>query len=170
MTERGRHQTVLNAALISIVVALLIGAAVAYIWILPALKGDQSDWIAPAKGELRLQGKVLYEQYCASCHGVDMQGQFNWRTPLPNGRLPAPPHDVTGHTWHHPDWQLRRMIKDGFTPGVMVPSGYESDMPAFGSILNDDQIDAILGYIKSVWPEKALEAQREISLKSKPPQ
>ena len=170
MTETGRTQKVLNTASISIVIALLVGAATGYFWVLPALKDDQPVWIAPANGELRLQGKVLYDQYCASCHGVDMQGQFNWRTPLASGRLPAPPHDVTGHTWHHPDWQLRSMIKDGFIPGVTAPSGYESDMPAFGAVLNESQIDVILAYIKSFWPEQALQAQREISLKSRAPQ
>ena len=157
-------------AVISIVIALLIGAAVGYFWVLPALKNDQPAWIAPATGSIRLQGKGLYDQYCASCHGVDLQGQSNWRTPLASGRLPAPPHDVTGHTWHHPDWQLRSMIKDGFVAGVTAPPGYQSDMPAFGSVLSDAQIDVILAYIKSSWPEQALQAQREISLKSRAPQ
>lgn len=154
-------------ATISIVMALLIGAAVGYFWVLPSFKEDQSGWIAPSTGQIRLQGKGLYDQYCASCHGVDLQGQFNWRAPLASGRLPAPPHDVTGHTWHHPDWQLRSMIKDGFVPGLTAPPGYQSDMPAFGEVLSDGQIDLILAYIKSSWPEEALKAQREISVKSR---
>jgi mono/diheme cytochrome c family protein len=56
------------------------------------------------------------------------------------------------------------MIKIGFVGGVNAPTGYQSDMPAFESVLTNAQIELILGYIKSGWPEQALAAQREISL------
>ncbi|AWB35657.1 hypothetical protein DBV39_05490 [Orrella marina] len=113
-----------------------------------------------------MQGKILYEQYCASCHGVNLEGQPRWRDRMSNGRLPAPPHDVTGHTWHHPDAELRSLIRDGLVPGITAPPGYESDMPAYGEILTDEQIDLILAYIKGFWPEQALDAQREITISS----
>ena len=51
-----------------------------------------------------VQGKTVYTANCAACHGANLEGQANWRERLDNGRLPAPPHDKTGHTWHHPDW------------------------------------------------------------------
>jgi mono/diheme cytochrome c family protein len=66
---------------------------------------------------------------------------------LPNGRLPAPPHDATGHTWHHPDRELFEITKNG--PAGIAP-GYESDMPAFKDVLNDREIWAVLAYIKSL--------------------
>src|ERR1700757_2322872 len=59
------------------------------------------------------RGRVVYAQQCASCHGENLEGQPNWRVRLPNGRLPAPPHDATGHTWHHGDKELFSMIKTG---------------------------------------------------------
>ncbi|UOD51612.1 c-type cytochrome [Orrella daihaiensis] len=121
-------------------------------------------WISPDDGQARLEGKRLYDAYCASCHGVHLQGEPKWRDRMANGRLPAPPHDVSGHTWHHSDAQLIEMIKIGFMGGVNAPRGYQSDMPAFGSILSDEQIRLILAYIKSSWPEQALAAQKEISL------
>ena len=124
---------------------------------------SNTGWIAPAQGQAKIQGQRLYDMYCASCHGVDLQGQDNWRTRMANGRLPAPPHDVTGHTWHHPDWQLIEMTQIGFVGGVNAPPGYESDMPAFEDVLSNDQIRLILGYIKTSWPDDALAAQREIS-------
>lgn len=124
-----------------------------------------AKWIAPLDGQPKIDGKRLYDMYCASCHGANLEGQPNWRTRMANGRLPAPPHDVSGHTWHHPDSQLIEMIKIGFVGGVNAPQGYQSDMPAFGSVLNDEQIVQIIGYIKTVWPKRALEAQKEISLK-----
>jgi mono/diheme cytochrome c family protein len=55
------------------------------------------------------RGKVVYKEHCASCHGANLEGQPNWRHRLPNGRMPAPPHDPTGHTWHHSDKQLFEM-------------------------------------------------------------
>ena len=48
-------------------------------------------------------GKAIYAENCASCHGVVLEGQANWRQRDAEGYLPAPPHDETGHTWHHPD-------------------------------------------------------------------
>jgi mono/diheme cytochrome c family protein len=94
-------------------------------------------------------GRTLYDAHCAACHGADLEGAPDWQVPGPDGRLPAPPHDATGHTWHHPDEMLLIMTRDGI--GAVVP-GYESDMPAFGGILEDDEIRAILAFIRSTWP------------------
>ncbi len=107
------------------------------------------------------RGKQLYAQACAACHGADLQGQPNWRERLPNGRMPAPPHDATGHTWHHPDAVLFAITRNGLVPGVTAPQGYVSDMPAFGNSMSDEDIIAVLAYIKSTWPEKMAAAQRE---------
>ena len=106
-------------------------------------------------------GAALYQQYCASCHGAELQGQPDWRSPGPDGRLPAPPHDATGHTWHHSDDILFRITRDG--TAAVVGGGYESNMPGFGNNLRDTQIQAILDYIKSTWPERERAYQREIT-------
>jgi S-disulfanyl-L-cysteine oxidoreductase SoxD len=146
------------------IIAIAIGI-VAYGLLFGHARSTASEWIAPAQGEQWIQGQQIYTTYCAACHGVKLEGQPNWRSRMANGRLPAPPHDVTGHTWHHPDWQLIGMIRDGLVPGVTAPARYESDMPGFAKILSDEQIRLVLGYIKSYWPEDILKAQREISLK-----
>jgi mono/diheme cytochrome c family protein len=105
------------------------------------------------------EGKQIYLDSCASCHGTNLKGQPNWKQRLPNGRLPAPPHDATGHTWHHSDRQLFRIVKEG--PGAIMP-GYETDMPGFGAVLTDGEITAVLEYIKSTWPdrERAIQVSR----------
>ncbi len=121
-------------------------------------------FIDPADQARVIQGKVIYANNCATCHGAELQGQPNWRERLPNGRLPAPPHDKFGHTWHHPDAMLFDMVKNGLVPGKTAPPGYESDMPAYATILTDDEIIAVLTYIKSSWPPKVLQAQREVTL------
>ena len=98
-------------------------------------------------------GTMVYRDHCASCHGANLEGQPDWKSRNPDGRLPAPPHDETGHTWHHPDDMLFQITKLGLKP-PMAPAGYQSDMPAFGAVLTDEQIWAVLAYIKSKWPEK----------------
>lgn len=108
------------------------------------------------------RGKTVYAASCASCHGASLQGQFNWRQRLPNGRMPAPPHDASGHTWHHPDEMLFGITKEGLVPGKYGPPGYVSDMPAFGSILNDADIAAALSYIQSRWPPEVQRAREEM--------
>ena len=66
--------------------------------------------------------------------------------------MPAPPHDASGHTWHHGDDVLIESIKLG---GARLPDniGGFSDMPAFEGVLKDEEIAAVLTYIKSTWPE-----------------
>lgn len=102
-------------------------------------------------------GSNVYGEYCATCHGAGLEGQPNWRSPLPNGRLPAPPHDASGHTWHHSDGELTTIIRSGLAGLV---SGAESDMPAYEGILADEEIAAVLAFIKSYWPpdERAYQA------------
>ena len=106
-------------------------------------------------------GKALYERHCASCHGANLEGQPAWRTRLPTGRMPAPPHDDSGHTWHHADDILFGITKSGLAPPY-GPPGYQSDMPAFGSTLSDREIWDVLAYIKSRWSPRAREAQAQI--------
>lgn len=76
--------------------------------------------------------------------------------------MPAPPHDDSGHTWHHADDILFGIVKVGVNPHY-APAGYENDMPAFGSALTDRQIWDVLTYIKSRWSSRALAAQVQIT-------
>lgn len=48
-------------------------------------------------------GSEIYAEHCASCHGRSLEGHPEWQVRDAEGYLPAPPHDETGHTWHHPD-------------------------------------------------------------------
>jgi mono/diheme cytochrome c family protein len=105
-------------------------------------------------------GRRIYAEHCAVCHGANLEGQPNWMDRKPDGRLPAPPHDVSGHTWHHPDQQLMLITKKGLS--AVVP-GYVSDMPAFENVLTDEQITAVLAYIESNWPPDIRERQRALT-------
>ncbi len=106
------------------------------------------------------QGAKVYAQNCAACHGAKLEGQPNWRRRLPNGRLPAPPHDESGHTWHHTDAVLFAITKNGLVPPY-APKDYESDMPAFAGALSDEEIWAVLAYLKSHWRSQEVLSARE---------
>lgn len=116
----------------------------------------------PVTGEQIALGQEVYAQNCASCHGANLEGQPNWKRRLENGRMPAPPHDESGHTWHHSDQDLFAITKLG-VGGVVA--GYESDMLAFGEILSDEEIAAVLAFIKSNWPERQRDVQARITAK-----
>jgi len=105
-------------------------------------------------------GRRLYLDHCAACHGVDLEGAPDWRRPGPDGRLPAPPHDETGHTWHHGDAMLFDYVRRG-GQAVLDDLGvrYDSGMPAFGELLSDAEIEAILAYIRSTWPQRVRDYQ-----------
>ena len=109
-----------------------------------------------------LAGERLYQENCASCHGANLEGQPDWRSRLPNGRLPAPPHDASGHTWHHTDRVLLDIVKRG--TAAIVGNGYESDMPGFKEVLTDEEITAIIDYIKSTWPDRLRASQESRTL------
>ncbi|MEL0108340.1 MAG: cytochrome c [Rhodospirillaceae bacterium] len=136
--------------LVSVFVIICSVSAI-YLWNLP--DNEQDVVIDPTNKKSVVLGKTVYAKHCASCHGAKLEGQPNWKQRLPNGRLPAPPHDATGHTWHHPDKLLFKMTKYG--PASLLPEGqYQSDMPGLKGVLSDDEILASLAYIKSTWPKE----------------
>lgn len=121
---------------------------------------------AGSQGEARdlANGSTLYAQHCAACHGADLEGAPTWRQPGPNGRLPAPPHDATGHTWHHADQVLFEITKYG--SAAVIGGGYESDMIGFGDVMSDSDIRDVLAYIKSTWPERERQFQSDITARA----
>ncbi len=108
-------------------------------------------------------GRLLYAENCASCHGANLEGQPNWREPGPDGIFPAPPHDETGHTWHHGDGLLFDYVKLGGQEMMkrMGAGDAKSGMPAFGDRLSDDQIRDILAFVRSTWPDRLREIQAQ---------
>ena len=108
-----------------------------------------------------IAGAQLYSDNCASCHGVNLEGQPKWQMRNDDGSLPAPPHDETGHTWHHDNQLLFNYTKLG---GQLLLEqrgidGSASRMPGFAESLTDDQIWDILAFIQSTWPDKIKDVQ-----------
>ena len=112
----------------------------------------------PDNAEHVALGQQVYASFCAGCHGGNLEGQPNWRQRLPLGNFPAPPHDETGHTWHHADQWLFEIVKYGGK--YHAPTRYRSAMSAYQEMLSDAEIWAVLAFIKSRWPA-AIRAQQE---------
>lgn len=131
----------------AIVLALGLGAG---IWAI-ADGGAESGLLPYRDASAVARGREIYASECASCHGDNLQGEADWRTRDADGYMPAPPHDASGHTWHHPDEQLIAITALGLER--LVGQGYQSRMPGFADILSQDDIAAVLAYVKSTWPD-----------------
>ena len=148
--QRGR----IRALVIGGVVILMIGLVV--LNVRSSMRTSPSDTTNMEQVEL---GRQVYRTRCASCHGANLEGQPNWQQELPTGGRPAPPHDATGHTWHHDDQSLFTTVKYGGQ--ATSPPGYKNNMPAFGESLSDMEIWAVLAFIKSTWPSEIQTAQQQ---------
>ena len=126
--------------------------AVAILATLPACDGAGSAarLLRPDDAAVVASGEALYALHCAVRHGAQLEGQPDWRQLGPDSLLPAPPHDETGHSWHHPDQVLFDLTKYG---PAYFEEGYASAMPAFEDILTDAEIIAVLAFIKSSWSD-----------------
>jgi mono/diheme cytochrome c family protein len=142
------------------VVAASLGLMAYNVWM--TLPGGRAD---PNDSRQVAQGQSVYERMCASCHGRSLEGQPNWRQALPTGGFPAPPHDESGHTWHHPDSVLFNITKSGGQSAA--PQGFKSNMPGFGGLLRDEEIWAVLAYIKSRWPSHIQARQEEVTRRNR---
>ena len=109
-------------------------------------------------------GQETFTSTCAACHGDTGQGQPNWHIPKEDGTLPAPPLNGEGHTWHHPDGFLYRVVSQGgrIQEGPGVPD-FKSGMPAFGDNLSHEEIIEVLTYVKSLWSGKTSRSGLSIS-------
>jgi len=118
--------------------------------------------LAPDDAAALATGQAVYAKHCAACHGARLEGQPHWRERDAGGRLPAPPHDASGHTWHHPDQVLFDITKYGVAKAANLKD-YDSAMPAYEGVLSDAEIVAVLSWIKSQWPATIRAQQDEVN-------
>jgi mono/diheme cytochrome c family protein len=108
------------------------------------------------------RGAALFQQHCAQCHGTRAEGTPDWRRRDADGFFPPPPLDDTAHAWHHPLPMLRAMIRDGSPPG-------QGRMPAWGATLSDQDIDAVIAWIQSLWSPEVYAAWLEMDRRARIP-
>ncbi len=107
------------------------------------------------------RGKVVYDQRCAECHGATGQGDgpaAPFLTPRPRDFTAGRYKLRTTESGSVPtDDDLARSVRNG-VPG--------SAMPAWNGLLSNEDIDAVLGYVKSLSPRFASEQPTVVTLGS----
>ena len=106
------------------------------------------------------RGKIIYQNNCISCHQVNLVGVENWKELDEDGHRKSPPLNGTGHTWHHDDATLHNIIKYGL---VKLVKNYQGKMLGYEDKLKDKDIDSVLAYIKSFWPDDMYQHQINLS-------
>ncbi len=141
----------------------LVLAGIAAVMML-AQPTDAVGLLTPDDAEVVALGQKVYAAQCTACHGARLEGQPNWRIRGENGLLPAPPHDATGHTWHHDDETLFTLTKYGLA-GLME-NAPPTSMPIYEGVLSDDEIFAVLSFIKSTWPDDIRQYHDQLNAQS----
>ena len=113
-------------------------------------------WFTPRQQEVQvalpsypveqvMAGRELYAANCMTCHGAQGQGYAQ-------AGVPAPALNGDMHAWHHPDSQIAGIVRQGI-----------GQMPAVGESWSDEDIAAVLAYIKQWWEPEQLAAQTQTS-------
>lgn len=156
--QEQRRTRILWGALAVVVLVVVVWFATARLRSTANVTGDAA--------EIAL-GEQVYVTHCAECHGAQLEGEPNWQAPNDDGTMKAPPHDVTGHTWHHGDAYLLDRIRNG-TRMLDAATQAASDMPAYEGVLTEAEMSAVLTYIKSHWPADIQRAQAQRSAAEQP--
>ncbi len=133
------------------------------------VEGPPDDNAESSSAALTGAGINVFTANCAECHGAAGQGHPDWQIQNADGTLNPPPLNGDGHTWHHSDGVLYRIVRDGGA----IPSqpDFKSGMPPFGDKLTHDEIVDVLMYVKTLWDGKTtsgvfiaeLQAQRSVN-------
>lgn len=102
------------------------------------LSGGGSTLPLAATGE-----KLFSELGCSTCHRSDMQG----RGPNLVGLFGKPVLLEDGRTMIADENYLRECIQN---PTLRIPKGYKPIMPTFQGLVSDEQLNALVAYIKSL--------------------
>ena len=154
-----------RTAFIALAAAVAVAVAL-FVAIDPRGSKAPAHALRPDDAKLLALGERVYTLHCASCHGAQLEGQPNWRSRGPDGLLPAPPHDASGHTWHHADELLFRITKFGVAKAANLTE-HKSGMPAYEGVLTDEEIVAVLSWIKSRWPVSVREKHDQLNAQFK---
>jgi OmcA/MtrC family decaheme c-type cytochrome len=100
--------------------------------------GQKDNW----KQFPRSEGKKLYQTYCIACHGASGKGDGPAAKTLP---VKPADHTRANVMNQHTDQYLFEVISKG---GASV--GKSAQMPAWGAVLKEAQIQEVVGYIRTL--------------------
>ena len=118
-------------------------------WIYAMDRQQYQQWLAQgaAEGSLASMGEKMFHQFgCANCHHFDGQG------PCPNLKdlYLRPVLLSNGQTVTADESYIRESIVD---PGAQIVAGFANVMPTFKGQLQEDQLVALVAFIKSIGPQ-----------------
>ncbi|HSH26644.1 MAG TPA: cytochrome c [Wenzhouxiangella sp.] len=116
-------------------------AIIALIAVRTATSLSSANAPSPVPADVLAAGETIYADTCATCHGVEGEGAAQ-------PGIPAPPLDGSAHSWHHSDSQIIGLIRDG-----------GAQMPAVGAGWSDDEVEAVIAYVKTRWAPWQRESQ-----------
>ena len=93
-------------------------------------------------------GKIVFVDTCAACHGPKGEGYAN--------ELNAPALNASEHAWHHPDQEICSWILNG-------KMGISGQMPPLGDRLSNEEVQAVIGYVHSLWEPDQLATQQNLT-------
>jgi mono/diheme cytochrome c family protein len=116
------------------------------------LKSIAQDTPAPARSSLPSEetsllislGKSVYDRQCTSCHGANGEGKPPHYPPLAGNQ------SIQMESAVNP---IRMVLNGGYPPGTFknpMPHG----MPPFSMSLSDDEVAAVVSYIRTAWGNK----------------
>lgn len=138
---------------------VLVAAVAGVTWTLMAREHPPGD---PQDAEQVAVGAALYAWNCARCHGEDLGGELGWAqevTGLSDEEIEdvakrigdvAPAHDEHGSTSRLPDDMLFKIIDEGPETVLDKP---DSRMPGYNDRLAEEEIWAIIAFMKSHWEQ-----------------
>lgn len=147
-----------SAFTLKVVAGAVLVAALAAGYVLFGTAGEARPLLAWQDAAVVTRGHAIYDSHCAGCHGLKGEGQ-----PAAAGKLAAPPHDATGHTWQHPDFALVQLTREGVS-SVACMTLDENAMPKFDTALSDREILDVLSYVKSRWPAEIIAQQEKTNV------
>ena len=147
----------INKLIVLVIISLMMSACTT---------GRSDEQYIATNPEAYTLGQQVYIQNCASCHGENGEGQFPDAPMQPDrtGRIGAPPHNGEGHTWHHDDDLLYQIVREGGMGNAQM----FYPMPAFGEQLSEEEIEAVIFYIRTFWTEEQRQRQQAISNATQP--
>ena len=162
--HRPRPDAAIAGRYAAFLVALLVALAAVVACSSSPVDSEATPDAAVSPSTAPRTGQQIFASTCSACHGVGGEGQPNWHIPKEDGTLPAPPLNGDGHTWHHPDGWLYRVVSQGgrIQEGPSVPN-FRSGMPAFGDTLSHEEIIDVLTYVKDLWGDKMSRSGLNIS-------
>jgi mono/diheme cytochrome c family protein len=134
--ESGQDSAVMRLALIGLAFALISGCAL-------------------FEDERTSQGRKLYNHYCSHCHGASGQQAegFNWEhMPDPRPKNLASKAEMSTFSDEEIFHTVYRDMKDTSDPKVLDDDDYfaVSTMPTFKYTLSEEEIWAIVGYVRTL--------------------